>query len=475
MDHRRHDVAGVAAHHPADNSKNRSIKISDLEIALSAAAACAGAAGNATPHERANWLRAAADRLEGDRDRLIELARTETRLDHGRLSGELTRTVFQARLFADELEAGNLTRETADPADPDWGPPPRPALTRRWVAIGPVAVFAASNFPFAFSVFGGDTVSALAAGCPVVVKAHPGHPELSRAVAREVMSALTAAGAPQGTLSLVEGIETGRALVADPRIKAVGFTGSQAGGRALFDIAVGRADPIPFYGELGATNPVVVTPDGWRDRRHEIVAGFAASFTLSAGQFCTKPGVLFVPGTDDFVKSMPEVFPGPMLNPQIEERFHDAVTELAAMPGVAQLWQGPETGDGPRAELYGLSGADALADPSPLMHECFGPAALLVEYSSLDQLSELLDRLSGTLTATIQAGDSDDVARTCVAPLAAIAGRVIWNQWPTGVAVTHAQQHGGPWPATTAPLSTSVGTAAIQRFLRPVAFQNFPF
>jgi len=289
------------------------------------------------------------------------------------------------------------------------------------------------------------------------------------------VDALRAAGAPDGSFGLIEGMDAGIAGVQDPRIRAVGFTGSVRGGRALFDLATRRPDPIPFYGELGSTNPVVVTPAAWRDRAPEIVDGFVGSFTLGTGQFCTKPGVLVLPDAAALVDRLPAVELGEMLNDGIRQGFDRSTAELAEHPGVAELWRGTPGPDDLAPRLYRIAATEAAADPDVLGLECFGPAALLVEYADTEQLRAVVDVLGGSLTASVQAGsDGDDLAVELVDLLTENAGRVLWNQWPTGVTVSAAQQHGGPWPATTAPTTTSVGTAAIRRFQRPVAYQNVP-
>ncbi|GAB3577988.1 aldehyde dehydrogenase (NADP(+)) [Amycolatopsis endophytica] len=438
------------------------------EHALAGAAAAARPVARTTWAERAGWLRAAADALDAAAGELVPLAVAESHLPEARLTGELNRTTFQARLFAERLEQGRLHDVRVDHADPDWPMGPRPDLRRTQVPIGPVLVFAASNFPFAFSVFGGDTTSALAAGCPVVVKAHPGHPELSRRTAAVVSAAL--ARAPEGTFALIEGEAEGAQAVRDPRIRAVAFTGSTRGGRALFDLAVSRPDPIPFFGELGSTNPVVVTPSGWAARAGEIATGFAGSVALGSGQFCTKPGILLVPDAGAFLDAVPELSAGPMLNERIESGFHASATEMASAVQVAR----GTVAEGTSPVLFRTTAAVVLDNPDLLELEVFGPAALIVEYGDVPEVLRVLDVLPGQLTGTVQGSDDDPDAPEVVARLGERTGRVLWNQWPTGVTVSDAQQHGGPYPATTAPLTTSVGTAAAHRFLRPVAFQNMP-
>lgn len=445
---------------------------SQTEELLTAAASAARPTARTSARERAAWLRGIADDLESARSDLVAIATRETRLGQQRLDGELGRTTFQARLFADRLDAGLLSDDRIDPADPAWPMGPRPDLRRTHLPVGPVVVFAASNFPFAFSVAGGDTVSAIAAGCPVLIKAHSGHPELSRATAVVVERSLAACGAPAGVFGLIEGQDAGRAAVTDPRVRAVGFTGSTYGGRALFDLAVSRPDPIPFYGELGSINPVVVTPRGWAARAANITEGFAASVTLGSGQFCTKPGVVFVPDVDGFVGHLPELVGGAMLNRRIESCFLESVREMSGRAAVA--W-GEVPTLSPAPVLFGCAIEDVLRDPDLWDLEMFGPAALLIDYRDLDQVLEVVEAMPGQLTGTVQAADEpDDQERELLMRLAEHAGRVLWNDWPTGVSVTDAQQHGGPYPATTAPLTTSVGTAAIWRWLRPVAFQSLP-
>jgi NADP-dependent aldehyde dehydrogenase len=357
---------------------------------------------------------------------------------------------------------------------------PRPDLRRVLRPLGPAAVFAASNFPFAFSVAGGDTAAAIAAGCPVVVKAHPAHPDLSRAVAGRVRTALGDAGAPLGAFALVEGLETGRALVTDPRLTVATFTGSLRGGRALFDLAAARPVPIPFYGELGSVNPVFVTAAAARVRGAEIAEQFVGSMTLGVGQFCTKPGVLFVPEGSGMEERVAEVVlrapTGPMLDEAIREGFFAGLEPLDQRADVELLAGDPARADVPTPVLYATDVAALTGSADDLLQEHFGPAALLVRYSTPDQLVRAARALDGQLTATVHGEDADraDDIAALLDVLVTKAGRVLWNGWPTGVSVTYAQQHGGPYPATTAPHFTSVGTASIARFLRPVAYQGVP-
>ena len=453
-----------------------STSITDLDRLVSAAAKAAPVWRAASADDRARWLRAAADALDAHADELVAIADEETRLGETRLRGEVARTTGQLRLFASVVEEGSYLEITIDDAD-GAATPPRPELRRMLTGVGPVAVFSASNFPFAFSVAGGDTASALAAGNPVVVKAHSGHPRLSERTAEIVAAALEAAGAPAGSLGLVEGREAGNALVQHPSIQAAGFTGSLGGGRALFDLATGREDPIPFYGELGSVNPVVLTPAAVERRGEALAQGLVASFTLGVGQFCTKPGVVFVPagsGFDELVaRLVPGASGGPLLTDRITAAFPSGLAHLEADPSVSVVAGSAEQAEGTAQPVVLRTDAAAVADrPETLLEECFGPVTLLVEYADDAALQRALDAVPGSLTATLHAED-DDAVDDVLEVLQRKAGRVLFAGWPTGVAVTWSQQHGGPWPATTS-LHTSVGATAIRRFLRPIVFQDAP-
>jgi len=446
----------------------------DVDAIVRAAAKAAPVWRHATAADRSAWLRAAADALDTNADELVAIADEETRLGAARLTGEVARTTGQLRLFATVVEEGSYLELTIDDADAA-ATPPRPELRRMLTGVGPVAVFSASNFPFAFSVAGGDTASALASGNPVVVKAHSGHPRLSARTAEIVAAALSAAGAPDGSLGLVEGREAGNALVQHPLIKAAGFTGSVSGGRALFDLAAARPEPIPFYGELGSINPVVMTRAAVEARGEALAQGLVGSFTLGVGQFCTKPGVVFVPadaGFEDAVAAaVPTAAGGPLLTDRITAAFPDGLAHLEQDSSVSVVATGVEV-DGVRPVAL-LTDARAVAErPEVLLEECFGPVTLLVRYNSEDELHAALAVVPGSLTATLHAEAGDNVAGT-LELLQDRAGRVLFAGWPTGVAVTWSQQHGGPWPATTS-LHTSVGATAIRRFLRPIAFQDAP-
>lgn len=435
-------------------------------------------AAAATPEERGRWLEAIASDLDSHAAELSQLAATETHIEEARLLGEIARTTGQLRLFASMVDDGAYVEAIIDHADPD-ATPPRPDLRRMLIPLGPIAVFAASNFPFAFSVAGGDTASALAVGCPVIVKAHEGHPETSRRTAQIVELALARAGAPAGLFTLIEGRDAGIALVQHPAMAAASFTGSGAGGRALFDLAAARPDPIPFYAELGSINPVVITRDAAEQRGAELAAGLVGSFTLGAGQLCTKPGVVIVPAGASFAADVRTalvqraVAPAHLLTDKIGDAFADGVHELSGRDGVETVY-GNGAGDGSPVLPVVLS-TDAetvISDPEALLEEHFGPTTLLVSYRSDDELKQLLECLPGSLTATVHAEAQEDVDEL-VRQLTPKAGRVLFSGWPTGVAVTWSQHHGGPWPATTS-VHTSVGVTAARRFQRPLVFQDAP-
>ena len=403
---------------------------------------------------RADLLIRVAEALEASRDVLVPLAMEESHLAEARLGGELDRTTNQLRWFADAVVDGVCFDAVIERGEPD--------LRRVSEPLGPVLVFAASNFPFAFSVAGGDSAAALAAGCPVTVKAHPGHPRLSDRVGAIVR----AAGAP---LEVIHGEDAGRAALLDPATKAAAFTGSTTGGRALFDLAASRPDPIPFYGELGSINPVFVSRGAVAARGPDIVDGFVASFTLGTGQFCTKPGLLFLPvghGLGErLIDAVGAVPAAPMLGEWIEARYAADLT--ARRRHATALY----AGDGTAPTLLSAP-MSALGDVAA---ECFGPASIVLEYADDDELVAAARSFAGSLTATVHAeSDEHEWARPLVTTLGARCGRLVVNGWPTGVAVNAAMHHGGPWPATTAPLHSSVGGNSIGRFLRPVSYQNVP-
>ena len=450
----------------------------DAIVAAALAAAPAWGAGTALA-QRAKALEAVADALDNRAGELAAIADTETALGGERLIGEVARTTAQLRMFAGVLRDGSYLDAVV--THPEGVIPDLRRITR---AVGPVAVFAASNFPFAFSVAGGDTASALAAGCPVVVKAHEAHPVTSDVTAEVVTEALAAAGAPPGVFGLVHGVQAGLRLLQHPDIAAAGFTGSTAGGLALARICAERPVPIPFYGELGSVNPCVVLPGAAFARPAEVAIGYVGSLTLGVGQFCTNPGLLFVPEDVGLLSTIGEAAGasagGPMLSGRIFAGYEDAVAEAQDHPGVSELAAGrPGAGPwGATPRVFQLTLKEFAADLAVLSRERFGPAGLVITYSSVADLLPVLAALTGNLVGTIQADPGSpedlDLARQVVAVLEHVAGRIVFNGWPTGVAVGAAQHHGGPWPATTVPAYTSVGTAAIRRWLVPVAYQNFP-
>jgi NADP-dependent aldehyde dehydrogenase len=448
----------------------------DLDRAVAAAHRAYEVSQASSPDVRAGWLEAVAAAMEAHDTELLHIAAGESHIPEAQLRRELARSVFQIRLFCDELVRGEILDATVDHADEGWGMGPRPDLRRVNVPLGVVGVFGASNFPFAFSVMGGDTTSALAAGCGVVHKVHEAHETLGLRTREVAAEALARAGAPEGLFATVTGREAGELLVEHPMVRAVGFTGSTRVGRLLFEKACARAEPIPFYGELGSVNPVFVTPAAWARRRDEILTGYAQSFTLGMGQFCTKPGLLFVPGSDaaDLAaveQALAGVSPTPMLTPRLADGYGEAVRGASQRPGVSVVVDGG-SGDSPRPTLLVTTAEAVRRDPELLEREMFGPASVVVRYESASELVQVAQLLQGQLTTTLhaEAGEPrDDLVRV----LESRSGRVILNGWPTGVTVTYAQVHGGPYPATTSAGTTSVGTGALRRFLRPVAYQGF--
>jgi NADP-dependent aldehyde dehydrogenase len=434
--------------------------------------------------ERAAALEAIAAKLDEHVDELVALADRETALGVPRLTGEVARTTGQLRLFADLLRDGSHQDTVVEHGDG-----PRPDLRRVNRPVGPVAVFAASNFPFAFSVAGGDTASALAAGCPVIVKAHEAHPHTSLRTAELINEALASISAPDGVFDIVFGFAAGVHLVNHPGITAVGFTGSTRGGLALAKLCAERPTPIPFYGELGSVNPVFVLPGAARAKTTEIAGGYAGSLTLGSGQFCTNPGIMFVPDDQQLLTEIAEAVSRTVGTPMLAERIHSGLVagleDMSAVPGVRLLAEG-KPGEGPWAPtpaVYAVSADDFRAHADRLREEHFGPVGLIVTYTpgTDSEPARLLERGSvgeGHLTSTIHL-DADNeadlaAARELLPQLERIAGRIVFNGWPTGVAVTHAQHHGGPFPATTSPAHTSVGAAAIRRWLVPVVYQDAP-
>jgi 2,5-dioxopentanoate dehydrogenase len=457
----------------------------DVEAACAAAEAAFPIYSNLPREDRAKFLEAIADEIEALGDELVQRAMEESGLPQPRLTGERGRTAGQLRLFAKELRLGEYLRVRIDHAVPDRQPAPKPDLRLRMVPLGPVTVFGASNFPLAFSVAGGDTAAALAAGCPVVVKGHSAHPGTSELVAGAITRAAEKTGMPEGVFSLINGAgnSVGSALVTDPRIKAVGFTGSRGGGTALMKLAQNRPVPIPVYAEMSSINPVFLLPSALAARAEALGTAYVASVTLGAGQFCTNPGLVLAlegPDLDRFVTTASEAMSGAtaqtMLTPGIHKAYESGVARWASAPGLKLLAQGQEPG-GPtcgRGALFTMTGADFIADPSHA-EEVFGAASLLVRCADMDELLKVVSLLEGQLTATLHMEENDlDVARRLVPMLEHLAGRILANGWPTGVEVTDAMVHGGPYPSTSDGRSTSVGTLAIDRFLRPVSYQDLP-
>jgi NADP-dependent aldehyde dehydrogenase len=452
-------------------------------IAAAAARALAAFPGFArTPDRvRAELLRDLAVALEAKRDALVLLGDRETALGPARLQGEIDRTAFQLRAFADYVQSAQYRRTQRDAALP--GPPPagRPALIRTFIPIGPVAVFAPSNFPFAFSVLGGDTASALAAGNPVVVKAHPAHPALSRATIQLAHEVLARHGLPEDVLQMVQGAShaVGIALVTNPAIAAVGFTGSLSGGRALQQAINTRDVPIPFFGELSSINPIVAFPSALAAASTDLAAKLAGSIALGSGQFCTSPGVLLLvehPASRAFVghlaTALNQTTTHPMLTRGIREQFDQRLRSVLAIRTAVLRAGGPSDGIAPTPTLIEVVPEEFLRSES-LRHEVFGPCCIVVVARDSAQLSEALDAIGGTLTVTVWAGAGDaESAAPAIEHAMLISGRLLIGGVPTGVAVAPAQQHGGPWPSSSRPDTTSVGLAAINRFMRPIAIQD---
>jgi len=464
----------------------------ELEAVVARAAAAAPAFAATAPEERARALVAVADALEAASTRLVPIAKRETGLTEARLSGEVTRTAVQLRLFADTLVDGGYLDARIDPADPDFALGVRPDVRRTLIPLGPVINFSASNFPFAFSVLGGDSAAILAAGCPLIVKAHSGHPELSDATGEIAREALDASGMPDGVFHVIHGQQEGVEVLKDARIRAGAFTGSIHAGRLLADFAAARPSPIPFFGELGSVNPVFITAAALAERADEIANGYLTSVSGSAGQLCTKPGFVFVPSGGELrealqrlVESTPE---HRLLGPRIAQGFAERRDEILGTAGVSAVLPGSIRFDADgqgwaTPTIVSVSLADFRAGLDTLIHEAFGPLSIVVEVPDGTDLAALVPEcFEGNLSGTVHLSAEEASGETPNAPqlhalvdaLTQQVGRVLFNGWSTGVAVTPAQQHGGPWPATTNDSNTSVGTAAITRFLRPVAYQNAP-
>jgi NADP-dependent aldehyde dehydrogenase len=451
--------------------------------ACEAAEAAFWSYGYSSRAQRAAFLRRIAEEIDARGAEITEIGTRETGLPGARLEGERGRTCGQLRLFADHIEAGGYLDRRHDAALPERAPLPRPDLRMIQRPIGPVAVFGASNFPLAFSTAGGDTAAALAAGCPVVVKGHGAHPGTGEIVAEAILAAIRACDMPTGVFSMVQGgtREVGQALVQYPLIKAVGFTGSLAGGRALFDLCAARPEPIPFFGELGSVNPMFLLPEAVAARGAEIGAGWAGSLSMGAGQFCTNPGIAVVAkgaAGDAFVAAaraaLAEVAPQVMLTEGIAAAYRAGSARMAQVPGVETLLHGEAGSREAAAQLFETDAASYLAS-EVLSEEVFGPLGLVLRVADAEEMAKVAQSLAGQLTVTLQMDAGDAAAARALLPiLERKAGRVLVNGFPTGVEVCDAMVHGGPYPASTNFGATSVGTLAIRRFLRPVCYQNLP-
>ncbi|GAA5646662.1 aldehyde dehydrogenase (NADP(+)) [Vibrio proteolyticus] len=454
---------------------------SDVDQAAKAAAGVARFFRQTSDHSRAELLRCIAAQLELQQDAIVERAHLETALPHARLNGELARTTHQLHLFAEVVIAGHWHQVIMDTPDSQRQPQPKPDIRRQQVALGPVAVFGASNFPLAFSTAGGDTASALAAGCPVIVKGHTAHPGTSAMVAECIHRALEEKNLPHEIFTLLQGVERelGQSLVSHPAIKAVGFTGSVAGGRALFNLAQQRPEPIPFYGELGAINPTFLLPAAL-ESNPELAQQFVQSMTLGCGQFCTKPGVVFVlnsPQSQAFIETaqtlirrQPSVT---LLTQGIADSYRQYTTQRAADPSLS-VCTTPEAATDIAPMLFVTSAQQWQQNPQ-WEEEIFGPQSMIVVCDSTKEMLTLAQSLTGSLTATLHAAEADfPLAAQLLSRLEELAGRIVFNGWPTGVEVGYAMVHGGPYPASTQSASTSVGAEAIHRWLRPVAYQSLP-
>lgn len=432
---------------------------------------------------RAAFLDRIADEIEARGADITAIGTVETGLPAGRLEGERGRTTGQLRLFASHIRSTNFLDLRHDAAQPDRQPAARPDIRMMQLAVGPVGVFGASNFPLAFSTAGGDTASALAAGCPVVVKGHPAHPGTAEVVAEAIDAAIKATGMHPGVFSLIQspGREAGEALVQHPAIKAVGFTGSLGAGRALFNLCAARPEPIPFFGELGSVNPMFLLPAAVASRGEAIAKGWAGSLTLFAGQFCTNPGLAVVmagPEGDAFVTAaqtaVAAIGPQVMLTEGIANSYRKGADRVSGQAGVRELVATTCTLRNASPYLFEVSGDDWQGNHA-LAEEVFGPLGIVIRPRDAAQMLTVAQGLEGQLTATLHMDDADtEAARALLPTLARKAGRVLANGFPTGVEVVDAQVHSGPYPASTNFGATSVGTLAIRRWLRPVAFQNLP-
>ena len=457
----------------------------EVNRAAELAAAAAPVVAETSPSQRAGFLRAVAEELERARPDIVARMPLETALPEGRANGELGRTIGQLRMFADLVEEGSWVDARLDTAQPDRAPVPKPDLRYLRIALGPVAVFGASNFPLAFSVAGGDTASAFAAGCPVVAISHWAHPGTSEIVGSAIQRAVKAAGLPEGTFSLLQGTgpAVGIPLVNHPAIKAVGFTGSRTGGLAIAKQAAARKEPIPVYAEMSSINPIVVRPHALAARAEALVAGLAGSVSMGVGQFCTNPGLVLLPSGENaesfiaaFAAAMDDSKGGTALHAGISKAYDEATQQRSGHAQVDTLASAANDRAANRVNPWVFrTSADALLADDALTGEAFGPSTTIVTYDDDEELTRVIASLEGQLTMTIQADEADHPMDTgIVRAMQARSGRLILNGFPTGVEVCSAMVHGGPFPATSDVRSTSVGTGAIERFCRPFCYQDVP-
>jgi NADP-dependent aldehyde dehydrogenase len=450
----------------------------EVEVAISKALHARDEFSKWDGPKRVKLLSRIADSLDEAAAALIEIAAKETNLPIVRLTGEVSRMTGQWRHMAEAIIEGSYLGVRKDAADSTLQPP-RPDLRKITVPIGIVGVFGASNFPFAFGVGGCDTASAIAAGCPVVVKGHPGHIETSRRVFELIAQAASSVGAPDGVITLVESFEAGVDIVQHNDVSAVAFTGSTTGGRKLFDLAQSRRNPIPFYGELGGLNPIFVTEEAGERNGDSIAKGFLESVSLGAGQFCTKPGYLITINGDRIKQAIAQlistVSTHAMLNDRIKSMHQSGRDEFENMDFVSLLAKGETDSQVEPVAIYEVLGSDLLKNDANALREIFGPTAVLVDCKNSQEMIDVANRFHGTLASGVHGEPEDSVLSAgLLEVLQRISGRILWNGWPTGVAVTWAMHHGGPYPATTNSLFTSVGADSIKRFRRPITFQNFP-
>ena len=455
----------------AEHSQN------DVTQMIQKAATVANELAVLSPSEHAKLLRTIGAHIENAREQLIATACAETALAEGRIGGEVTRTAVQFNRFAELVETGEHLKVVIDKANPEYSPAPRPDIRKINQPLGVVAIFAASNFPLAFSVAGGDAASAIAAGNAVVAKAHPSHPNTCAIIEKCVKGALKECGISENAFSIVQGVspQITHWLALDPLIQAIGFTGSEIVGRILVDLAASREVPIPVFAEMGSLNPLFITESAIAERSEALAKGLVDSALMGSGQFCTKPGLVFVPDDAQFISTIKTYLAtlavAPLLSKSIADRYSSAIAELAKIAGVEVLSGTPTSaGFGVTPTFFITDWKTAQANPH-LLEEHFGPTTVIIK-SAQDSFGSIAQSLGGQLTSTIQGTDSDSVA-DLIAILSQKSGRVIWNGFPTGVAVTAAMTHGGPWPSSSTH-TTSVGVDAIYRFMRPVSYQGLP-